>query len=134
VAALRVREHDQPGRARVAADLLERAQPVRAERLEERELRLDADRVRRDRVDDPAAEARARLGRRLPREVRVACELDRQHGGPGGGAGGGRSRRRGGGRFRSTAAAGRWGKRVVVNAGSAATSCRTVARKSAENE
>ncbi len=41
--------------------------PGGAERLEERELRLDRDRVRRDRVDDAAAEARD-----------VAAQLDRQ--------------------------------------------------------
>ena len=63
VAALGVREHQQPRRARVGAGVLEGAHPVRAERLEERELRLDGDDVRRDRVDDPAAEARAALGR-----------------------------------------------------------------------
>ena len=40
--------------------------PGGPERLEERELRLDGDRVRRDRVDDPAAEARD-----------VAVQLDR---------------------------------------------------------
>ena len=45
--------------------------PVGAERLEERELRLDRDGVRRDRVDDPAAEARD-----------VAAQLDRQQVGP----------------------------------------------------
>ena len=52
---------------RVAADLVERGHPGRPERLEERELRLDRDRVRRDGVDDPAAEARD-----------VAAQLDRQ--------------------------------------------------------
>ena len=41
VGALAVGEHDQPGRAGVGADLFERADPVGAERLEERELRLD---------------------------------------------------------------------------------------------
>ena len=73
VAALRVREHEQAGRARVGADVLEGAQAVRAERLEERELRLHADDVRRDRVHDPAAEAAAGVGRRVGREVRVAA-------------------------------------------------------------
>ena len=57
VAALAVGDHEQPGAARVEADVGERLHPVLAERLEERELRLDGDRVRRDRVDDPAAEA-----------------------------------------------------------------------------
>ena len=82
VAALRVGEHDQPGRARVGADVLERAQAVRAERLEERQLRLHPDDVRRDGVHDPAAEAAARVGRGLGREVRVAGQLDRQQVGP----------------------------------------------------
>ena len=67
VAALAVGDHEQPGAARVGADLVERGHPLGAERLEERELRLDRDRVRRDRVDDPAAEARD-----------VAAQLDRQ--------------------------------------------------------
>ena len=66
VAALAVGDHEQPGAARVGADLVEGGHPVGAERLEERELRLDGDRVRRDRVDDPAAEARD-----------VAAQLDR---------------------------------------------------------
>ena len=78
VAALAVRDHEQAGRARVGADLLERAHPVGAERLEERELRLDRDDVRRDGVDDPAAEARGRLGGRGPPDVGVAAQLDRQ--------------------------------------------------------
>ena len=41
VAALAVGDHEQAGRARVGADVLERAHAVGAERLEERELRLD---------------------------------------------------------------------------------------------
>jgi hypothetical protein len=47
----------------IDADSLERVHAVRAQRLEEGELRLDGDRVRRDRVHDPAAEARDRVGR-----------------------------------------------------------------------
>ena len=62
VAALRVGDHEQPGRPCIGAHLLEGAGPVRPERLEERGLRLHRDGVRRDRVDDPAAEARARGG------------------------------------------------------------------------
>ena len=55
--------------------------PVGAERLEERELRLDRDDVRRDRVDDPAAEARRRLAGRLAaqldgKQVRPRIEPD----------------------------------------------------------
>jgi len=56
-------EHDQPRLAGVGADVFERANAVGAERLEECELGLDADHVWRDRVDDPAAESPARLGR-----------------------------------------------------------------------
>ena len=66
VAALAVCDHEQPGTPRVAADLLERCHPRGSQRLEEGELRLDRDGVRRDRVDDPAAEAR-----------NVAAQLDR---------------------------------------------------------
>ena len=73
---------DQAGRARVGTDVLEGAQAVRAERLEESQLRLHADDVRRDRVHDPAAEAAAGVGRRVGREVRVAGELDGQQVGP----------------------------------------------------
>ena len=67
VAALAVGDHEQPGAPGVRADLVERRHPGGPERLEERELRLDRDGVRRDRVDDPAAEARD-----------VAAQLDRQ--------------------------------------------------------
>src|SRR5829696_8114235 len=72
VAALAVGNHEQARGACVGADLLERPHAVRPERLEERELRLDRDRVRRDGVHDPAAEAADRGGRR------VAAELDRK--------------------------------------------------------
>ena len=78
VAALAVDDHEQPGRARVADDPLEGGDSVGAEHLEERELRLDGDAVRRDRVDDPAAEARGRLGGGRPADVRVAAELERE--------------------------------------------------------
>ena len=67
VAALAVGDHEQPGAPGVGADLVERRHPGGAERLEERELRLDSDRVRGDGVDDPAAETRD-----------VAAQLDRQ--------------------------------------------------------
>jgi len=82
VAALRVGQHEQSGRTRVGADVLEGAHAVRAERLEERQLRLHPDDVRGDRVHDPAAEAAARISRGLGREVRVAGQLDRQQVGP----------------------------------------------------
>jgi hypothetical protein len=82
VPALRVGDDDQPRRPRVGADVLERPHAVRAESLEERQLRLHADHVRRHRVHDPAAEAAARLRRGLAREVGVAGELDRQQVGP----------------------------------------------------
>ena len=78
VTALRVREHEQAGRARVVADFLEGTDPVRPERLEERELGLHADDVRRNRVDDPAAEARAAAGRGGPVVLDVADKLDRK--------------------------------------------------------
>jgi len=45
-----------PATPRVDANLVERRHSRRPERLEECELRLDCDRVRRDRVDEPAAE------------------------------------------------------------------------------
>ena len=75
VAALDVADHEQPGRPRVLADVLERPHAVGAERLEERALRLDGDGVRADRVDQAAAEARVRGRRRLTAGVRVAAEL-----------------------------------------------------------
>jgi hypothetical protein len=58
VATLRVHEHEDADGARVLADLLERANAVRAELLEERALRLDRDDVGADGVDDPLAEPR----------------------------------------------------------------------------
>ena len=58
--------------------MLEGAHAVGAERLEERELRLDRDRVRRDRIDDAAAETRNRVGRGAPGDVGVAPKLDRE--------------------------------------------------------
>ena len=57
VAALPVRDHEQPRLARVRRDRLERAPAVAAECLEERCLRLHRHDVRRNRVDDPLAEA-----------------------------------------------------------------------------
>src|SRR4051794_13195962 len=67
VAPFAVCDHKEAGASRVDADLLEGGDPGGAERLEEGELRLHGDRVRRDGVDDSAAEAR-----------HVAAELDRQ--------------------------------------------------------
>ena len=58
IAALAVGDDEQAGATRVGADLAERLPAVRAERLEEGELRLDGDGVRGDGVDDAAAEAR----------------------------------------------------------------------------
>ena len=60
VSALRVEQDEETGGTRVGADLLERAEAVGAERLEERGLRLHGDDVRPDRVDDALAEARHR--------------------------------------------------------------------------
>ena len=78
VAALAVGDHEQPGRARVAADALERGDPVGAERLEERHLRLDRDDVGADGVDDPAAEAGNGVRGLAAAEHRLAAQLDRQ--------------------------------------------------------
>src|SRR5204862_5480711 len=75
VPALRVGEDEEAGRVCVLAGFLEGTQTVGAERLEEGELRLDGDRVRRDRVDDPAAEARDRIGGGAPRDVGVSAQL-----------------------------------------------------------
>ena len=52
VAALAVGDDEQPDVARMGAHRLERRRTVRAERLEERDLRLHADHVRGDGVDD----------------------------------------------------------------------------------
>ena len=70
VAAFCVHDHLQPRRAGVAADLLESAHPVRAERFEEGDLGFHRNNVRRDRIDESAAEARARIGRLRPPEHR----------------------------------------------------------------
>src|SRR6266545_4079226 len=78
VAALRISDHLQPGGTRVGADLLERTDAVRAQRLEERRLGLDRDHVRSDCVDEPTTEAGARVGRCLPPQVGVALQLDRE--------------------------------------------------------
>src|SRR5512146_3599761 len=67
VAALSVGDHEQAGTPSVRAHLVEGSHAGGTERLEERELRLDRHGVRRDRVDETAAEARD-----------VTAELDRQ--------------------------------------------------------
>ena len=69
---------EEPGRARVGADVLEGAEPVGAERLEERELRLDRDDVRRTASISPQQNRAHGVGRRGAREVRVAADLDRE--------------------------------------------------------
>ena len=71
-------QDEQAGRARVVAHLLERPEPVGAERLEEGRLRLHGDDVRPDRVDDPLAEARDRRRRGGAAEHGLAAELHRQ--------------------------------------------------------
>jgi hypothetical protein len=76
VTALRVGDHDEADGASVRADLLEHAHAVGAERLEERELRLHADDVRRDGVHESAAEPRAGVRRMLAVEMGVAAQLD----------------------------------------------------------
>ena len=68
------RQDEQPGGARVGADLLERAHAVRAERLEESGLRLDRDDIAADSVDDPLAEARDRRGGRSSAEHGLAAQ------------------------------------------------------------
>ena len=82
VAPLAVEHDEQAGGARGLADALERRERGRADRLEERELRLDRDRVLGDGLDDPAAEAldRPRRTRRagahaVPDRVRQALEI-----------------------------------------------------------
>ena len=76
VAALAVGDHEQPGAPRVDADLVERRDPGGAERLEERELRLDGDGVRRDGVDDAAAEARDVAAKLDGQQVEARVEPD----------------------------------------------------------
>jgi hypothetical protein len=76
VAALEIADHEQPGRPRVLAHVLERAHAVGAELLEEGALRLDGDCVGAGRVDQAAAEARVRRRGRLASGVGVAAELD----------------------------------------------------------
>ena len=66
VATLAVRDHQQAGASGVRAHLFERRHPGGALRLEEGELRLHRDGVRRDGIDDRAAEPR-----------HVASQLDR---------------------------------------------------------
>ena len=78
VAALPVRDDEQACCSRVRADLLEGADPVRAERFEERELELHSDYVRGDRVDESAAETRARISGRAAAPVRFTAKLDGQ--------------------------------------------------------
>ena len=78
VAALRVRDHEQPDLGRVARDRLEREPAVAAERLEEGDLRLHRDDVRGNGVDDALAEPLDRRGRRRPAEHRLAAQLDGQ--------------------------------------------------------
>ena len=73
VAALAVGDDEEPGRPGVLAHLFERAEPVRSESLEERKLGFHAYDIRRHRVDESGAEARAGLGRRLPAQVRFAA-------------------------------------------------------------
>ena len=129
VGALAVGEHDQPRRARVGADVFECADPVCAERLEERELRLDPDDVRRDRIDDPAAEALARFGGR--RRERCASPASST----GSRSGRGSRPTSSWDRLRSTASASRSGKRAVeARAGSALTRERLAARSARNND
>ena len=78
VAALRVGDHEQARLARVRARVLERANSVRTECLEEGELRLDGNACRRRCIDQPAAKACDRVGaRRWPR-AGLALQLNRK--------------------------------------------------------
>ena len=77
VAALRIGDHEQTRLARVQARVLERAQSVRTERLEERELRLDGDAHRRRRVDQPPAETGNRIAARGWPFAGLSLQLDR---------------------------------------------------------
>ena len=76
VTALAVCDHEEPGTAGVGAHLVERGHARRPGGFEEGQLRLDGDRVRRDGVDDPAAEA-GDVTAQLDREqVRIGIESD----------------------------------------------------------
>ena len=77
VAALAVGDDLQAGCARIRAGLLERSDAVRAERLEERDLRLDRHDVWRNRIHETPAEARTRTGRVLASLLSLAAQLDR---------------------------------------------------------
>ncbi len=68
----------RPAPTRVVAHLLERAKAVRAERLEERRLRLHGDDVWPDGVHDPLAEPRDRGSSCGSPEHRLAAELHRK--------------------------------------------------------
>ena len=78
VTALRVGDHLEARRARIRAHVLEPTDAVGAEGLEKRDLGLDRHDVRRDRVDDAAAEAGARVGGVRPSEVRISAQLHRE--------------------------------------------------------
>ena len=82
VAALAVGDDDQLGGTRIVAHPLERSDSIRPESLEERKLRLDADDVLGDRVDDPAAKALTRFSGRETARVGGSSQLDREKLGP----------------------------------------------------
>ena len=73
-----VGDHQQARVARVERHHLERPPAVAPERLEERDLRLDGDDVRRHRVDDPLAETLHRARGRRATGRGLAAQLDRQ--------------------------------------------------------
>src|SRR5439155_1358054 len=75
VSPFRVDDHEESGRARVVAHLLERPHAVGAEYLEERGLRLHADDVGPDRVHDPFAEPGDRGRRGGPPENGFSAKL-----------------------------------------------------------
>src|SRR5919201_1439143 len=82
IAALSVRDDLQPGRARVRAHVLEGADTIGSKRLEKGGLGLHANDVRRNGVDESAAEPGARTGSLCAAEVHFAFQLDREEIGP----------------------------------------------------
>jgi hypothetical protein len=73
VAALPVGDHQEARGPGIRACFFERAHPVGAEGFEEGELQLHTDDVRRDRVHESAAEARARFGGGASADVRFSA-------------------------------------------------------------
>ena len=84
VAALAVDDHEQPGRsARTRRRARTRRSRRRPSASKNASCGFTPTTLRRDRVDDPAAEPRGRLGGRRASDVGVAAELERQQVEPG---------------------------------------------------